>query len=73
MTPGKRDPWVAGNPLPGVRFAYNSHVRIVGGPHSGQNGWLVALDVRGAEPFYTVELASGEGDVDVPDSMLSTA
>ena len=70
---GKRDPWVLGQPLPNVTLAYNSQVEIVAGPYAGKKGWLVAL-VPSADPLYTVELTSGGGDVDVPQSLLrSTA
>jgi hypothetical protein len=62
------DPWVSGEPLPGVTFAYNSLVRIIDGPYAGEEGWLVALEIH-ADPIYTVELRSG-GDVEVPQSLL---
>ena len=69
MAPGMRDPWVAGEPIPGVTLAYNERVQIVSGPYAGQAGWLVTL-TPGPDPVYTVELESGEPDVEVPQSML---
>ena len=70
MTRGSnRDPWLAGDPIPGVCFAHNSVVQIKDGPLAGEEGWLVALQL-GPDPIYTVELSSGGGDVEVPQSML---
>lgn len=63
-----QDPWISGNPLPGVTFAYNSMVQIVAGPNAGEEGWLVGLELA-SDPIYTVELRSG-GDVEVTQSML---
>ena len=57
---GKRDPWLAGEPLQGVTFAHNTLVQITDGPHAGEEGWLVSLQL-GADPIYTVELESGGG------------
>lgn len=68
-----RDPWLDGLPLPGVAFAHNSVVEITEGPHAGEQGWPVVLDLSGQEPVYTVELASGAGDVEVPQSHLRPA
>jgi len=67
--PGKEDPWLAGIPIPGVKFAHNTTVEIIDGEHAGKVGWLVVLTL-GAEPTYTVELESGEGDVEVKQSRL---
>lgn len=66
-------PWVDGKPIPGIIFAYNSMVQIVGGEHAGETGWLVGVDPRPSDPIYTVELTSGEGDTDVPQSQLRAA
>lgn len=68
--PGKRDPWVTGQQVPGVTLPYNSQVEIVSGPRMGERGWLVAVDARGAEPLYTVDMLSRAPDVDVPQSWL---
>ena len=74
MTPGKHDPWVNGKPLPGVTLGYNERVTIASGPFAGRQGWLVGLDVRGAEPLYTVELDGDGPDQEVLQSQLrSTA
>ena len=69
----KRDPWVAGETIPGIAHAYNSYVDIIGGPHRGQRGWLVAVDPRGVEPIYTVELESRDSDAEVPQSFIRTS
>jgi hypothetical protein len=66
----KRDPWVAGESIPGIAHLYNSYVEITAGPHQGQCGWLVAVDPRGHEPVYTVELESRDPDADVPQSFI---
>lgn len=69
--PSKPDPWVRGDPLPGVLFAYNTMVEIASGPDQGKRGWLVTLELQ-ADPIYTVELESGEG-VNVAQSLLRAA
>jgi hypothetical protein len=61
------DDWFKGNPLPGITLAYNSIAQIISGEHAGETGWLVAVE-PGPDPIYTVELRSGDGDVDVPQS-----
>jgi hypothetical protein len=66
--PGKHDPWLNGDRIAGVEFAHNSLVEIIAGPHIGQRGWLVTLDVQ-TDPLYTIELESGE-DVDVHQSQI---
>jgi len=66
-----RDPWLNGEPIPGIRFAHNTRVEIISGPHAGQHGWLVTLEVQ-TDPLYTVELESGE-DVDVRQSQIRAA
>ena len=68
----KSDPWLAGEPIPGVLFAHNSVVEIVSGPHTGKRGWVVTLHFED-EPCYTVEQMSGAGDVQVLQSELRAA
>ncbi len=68
--PGKRDPWINGQHVPGVTLPYNSQVEIVAGPNKGERGWLVALDLSGAEPVYTVEMSTRTPDLDVRQSLL---
>jgi hypothetical protein len=67
---GKRDPWVAGEAIPGIAHKYNAYVEIVGGPHNGESGWLVSVDPLGSEPVYTVELESRGPDAQVPQSFI---
>ena len=67
---GYRDPWVRGEQIPGIEFAYNSYVEIISGPFKGEGGWLVAVDPRGDEPIYTVELQSRKPDADIPQSAI---
>jgi hypothetical protein len=55
-----------------VTLAYNSRVQIIGGAHAGHEGWLVAL-TPAPDPLYTVELASGDGEAEVPQSLLRSA
>ena len=64
------DPWLAGELLDPVKFPHNSIVEITRGEYQGQRGWLVSVTDVKADPLYTVELASGGGDIQVRQSML---
>jgi hypothetical protein len=70
--PGIDDRWIRGELVPGIALAFNSTVEIVAGDHAGESGWLVAVE-PGPDPIYTVELESGGGDVEVPQSLLRPA
>jgi hypothetical protein len=67
---GLGDRWLAGEPVPGVAFARNDSVSILGGPYAKENGVVVMLlDVR-SEPVYLIALGAGGGDVRVRQSGL---
>jgi len=53
--------YLARRSLPGVAFAHNSYVAIVGGEHTGNSGSLVSVESLGNDPLYLVELESGSG------------
>ena len=67
------DDWFAGQPVPGGRFRHNESVHVISGDHTGKSGALISVERLQPEPVYLVELASGEGDVLLPDSSLATA
>jgi hypothetical protein len=73
MSRGKQDPWIAGEPIEGVAFPYNACVHVLVGPAAGQQGWLVAVTDLGVDPLYTVELMTGDEDVEVRQSSLRLA
>jgi hypothetical protein len=64
----KLDPWVAGEPIPGVTLPYNSLVEVIGGEYAGEVGVVVGLDLS-PDPIYTVELAD-DPNAEIPQSML---
>jgi hypothetical protein len=68
--PGKFDPWVNGQTIPGVTLPYNALVQVISGAHRGERGWLVGVDVSGTEPVYTIEVSSRGPDLFIPQSEL---
>lgn len=70
MALGLGDRWLAGEAVPGVLFALNDSVRIVGGAHAGEGGSIILLIGIRPEPTYLVELGSGRGDVRLRQSEL---
>ena len=64
------DDWYAGQTVRGGRFRHNESVRVIAGEHAGKFGALISVESLKPEPVYLVELASGEGDVLLPDSDL---
>jgi hypothetical protein len=55
--------WTSGHELPGVLFALDQAVAVIGGPSRGRSGTVVSLLALEPEPRYRVALDSGvEGD-----------
>ena len=54
---GAGDRWLAGAPLPGVRFAAHDAVEVLIGRHEGERGAILLLVALDPEPAYLVEIA----------------
>jgi hypothetical protein len=70
---GVLERWMAGVAVPGVDFSLYEPVVITVGPFSGTIGAVVCLISLEPEALYTVELATGRGDVHLPASALTGA
>jgi hypothetical protein len=66
---GVGDRWLAGQEVPGVRFAHHDAVEITSGPHNGARGTIALLIGLSPEPSYLVSLGTG-GDLRVRQSLL---
>jgi hypothetical protein len=66
---GVGDRWLAGQEVPGVRFAHHDPVEITAGPHDGARGTIALLIGLVPEPSYLVALGA-RGDVRVRQSLL---
>lgn len=65
------DTWYSDQLGSSRRFRYNQSVRIIAGDHIGATGALISVEAMEPEPVYLVELASGLGDVLIPESRLA--
>ena len=54
---GAGDRWLAGEPLPGVRFAAHDAVEVLIGKREGERGTILLLVALEPEPAYLVEIA----------------
>ena len=54
---GAGDRWLAGEPLPGVRFGAHDAVEVLIGRHEGERGAILLLVALEPEPAYLVEIA----------------
>jgi hypothetical protein len=74
MTPnqGIGDRWLAGEAVPGVRFALHDAVEVVGGQFDGEHGSITLLMLLTPEPSYLVSIRS-RGDVRIRQSSLRAA
>jgi hypothetical protein len=66
---GLGDRWLAGEEVPGVRFAHHDAVEIATGPHAGARGTIALLIGLSPEPSYLVTLGA-PGEVRVRQSLL---
>ncbi len=57
--PGLGDRWLAGEALPGVRFALHDAVRVAAGEHAGASGTILLLARVAPEVEYVVRLRGG--------------
>lgn len=67
---GAGDRWLAGDPVPGVRFAHHAPVQVLAGPHAGARGRVALLLSLGDDPAYLVSLGGHPGEVRVRQSAL---
>jgi uncharacterized protein YihD (DUF1040 family) len=63
------DRFWAGQPIDGVRFHLNQHVKFTGGEFAGQEGFVISLESLAPEPTFRVERMDGF-DVTVPQRWL---
>lgn len=63
--------WMAGETVPGAKFALNDSVRILSGPAGGQTGAIISLLALAPESRYLVE-TSVEQDVEVVEHDIET-
>jgi hypothetical protein len=66
---GLGDRWLAGQEVPGVRFAHLEAVEVTAGPHDGARGTIALLIGLSPEPSYLVTLGA-RGEVRVRQSLL---
>lgn len=67
---GLGDRWLAGDAIPGVAFAHNQAVEILGGSRAHEHGTIALLLRIEPEPIYLVALGDGRGDVRARQSGL---
>ena len=65
--------WFSFRAIPGVSFGLNDSVRIKSGMKSGEIGSVISLVSLDPIPSYIVELADGEGDIEVVESDIERA
>ena len=70
---GAGDRWLAGDPVPGVRFAHHALVELRSGPRAGARGRVLLLLSLGDDPAYLVSLGGHPGEVRVRQSALQPA
>lgn len=63
--------WRQGEPVPGVGFARDAHVRILDGPFNDECGRVRDLVALGAEPCYRVEVDAAHVVVELPESSIT--
>lgn len=65
----QRDDFLAYRPVPGLTFALNDYVNVIGGEFAGDSGTVISLEEIGEDPVYSVKLDSGKHAL-LPTSML---
>lgn len=61
--------WFSWEPIEGVQFGLNDSVKIKAGEHSTKGAAVISL-LSLSPVTYLVELASGQGDVEIGESYL---
>jgi hypothetical protein len=64
--------WMAGEHLPGVRYALTDRVEVAEGAHAGERGVIAAAVDFAPEPVFVVDLDAGT-DVEVSQSSVRPA
>jgi hypothetical protein len=62
--------WILGGVLPGVHFSMCQSVRVIAGPHAGEEGELISIYALTPEPLYHMEKGDG-GDLLLRQSALA--
>lgn len=70
---GAGDRWLAGQPVPGVRFAHHAPVEITDGRYAGRAGLVELLLNLDADPEYLVHDAADGTDMRVRQSSMRSA
>ena len=63
--------WLGGENIAPLKFLHNCIVEACLPDKSTATGWIVAANINGAEPVYTVETQDGSGDIQCPESKLT--
>ena len=62
--------WLSGEAVPGIRFKYNSLVKVRLDDGEKAQGWIVGVDPSRSEPIYTVEIQNGHPCAEIPESAI---